>query len=66
MATYALLALLNPRQQFMVDKMATMAIRESSDMDASTDDDMELRQENMEDALDLGKRTITSRNNVDK
>ena len=46
--------------------MATMAIRESSDMDASTDDDMELRQENMEDALDLGKRTITSRNNVDK
>ena len=46
--------------------MATMAIRESSDMDASTEDDMELRQENMEDALDLGKRTIESKNKIDK
>jgi len=35
--TFATLATLNVRQQFIVDKMAHLLIRESSDLDESTD-----------------------------
>ena len=62
---WALLALLNTRQQFMVDKMATMVLRESSGMDEESDD-WELEQENMHDVLEHGKRSITSSNIVDQ
>ena len=61
---WALLALLNTRQQFMVDKMATMVLRESSGSDEESDD-RELEQENMPDVLEHGKRSITSSNIVD-
>ena len=40
--SFVALATLNRRQQFVADKMATMIIRESSDLDESTDDDFEL------------------------
>ena len=40
--TFAILATLNGRQRFMVDKMATMLIRESSDLNDSTSLDDEL------------------------
>ena len=66
LSTYSLLALLNPRQQSVVDKMATMAIRESSDLDTSTDDYAELNSRNEGDFLDVGRRTIQSNKRVDK
>lgn len=48
---WALLALLNTRQQFMVDKMASLVLHESSNMDDESDDE-ELGQENLPDVLE--------------
>ena len=42
MTTFTTLAALNGRQQYIADKMATKLIRESSDLDQSTEDDFEL------------------------
>ena len=50
----------------MVDKMATMALRESSDMDPSDQSDSDLEQENMADTLEHGKHSISSANIVDQ
>ena len=47
--TFATLALLSRRQQFIVDNLSTMLIRESSDFDDSTSDDGELNEENEPD-----------------
>ena len=47
--TFATLALLSRRQQFIVDNLSTMLIRESSDFDESTSDDEELNEENEPD-----------------
>ena len=41
----------------MADKMATMVIRESSDLDEGTEDDFELEQENVAD-VEEHSRTI--------
>ena len=46
LTTFNLLATMNARQSFIADKMATMIIRESSDLDGSTEEDFELEQEN--------------------
>ena len=43
------MATLNSSQQFVADKMARMLIRESSDLDISTEDDLELDHENFVD-----------------
>ena len=63
---YSLLALLSTRQQFMVDKMATMVLRESSDENRKDYGDLDLAQENLADALEHGKRSISSSNSVDQ
>ena len=65
LTAYALLSLLSTRQQFMVDKMATMVLRESTDMNQSTEEDLDLAQENLADVLEHGKRSISSSNSVD-
>ena len=49
----------------MVDKMATMVLRESSDFEKTHSEDLDLAQENVADALEHGKRSISSSNNVD-
>ena len=41
---YASTALMSSHQQFMTDKMSSMLIRESSDLDDGTSDDMELEE----------------------
>lgn len=46
LTTFNLLATMNARHSFIADKMATMIIRESSDLDGSTEEDFELEQEN--------------------
>ena len=47
--TFATLALLSRRQQFIGDNLSTMLMRESSDFDDSTSDDEELNEENEPD-----------------
>ena len=49
--TFTTLATLNASQRFVVDKMATMLIRESSDLDDSTSNDDELEQVNEFDVM---------------
>ena len=46
--------------------MATMALRESSDMEKSMETDLDLEQENMADTLEHGKNSISSANIVDQ
>ena len=41
---YASIALMSSHQRFMTDKMSSMLIRESSDLDDGTSDDMELEE----------------------
>mmetsp|Transcript_15901 Transcript_15901/g.20065 ORF Transcript_15901/g.20065 Transcript_15901/m.20065 type:complete len:180 (+) Transcript_15901:1292-1831(+) len=64
--SYMALAILNGRQQYLADKMATMLIRESSDFDESTDDDFELARENVLDITGHGKKIFNSANEVDR
>ena len=47
--TFATLALLSRRQQYIGDNLSTMLMRESSDFDDSTSDDEELNEENEPD-----------------
>ena len=47
--TFATLALLSRRQQYIGDNLSTMLMRESSDFDDSTSDDGELNEENEPD-----------------
>ena len=49
----------------MIDKMATMVMRESSDMKDSSEDDLDLGVENIVDALGHGKSSVRSSNKVD-
>ena len=65
LTAYALLSLLSTRQQFMVDKMATMVMRESSDFKSSDEEELDLGVENIADALEHGKHSIRSTNIVD-
>jgi len=57
---YAALALLSGRQQFIVDKMSNMLIRESSDLDESTDEDMDINQR-VPDTFNYGKKIFRSK-----
>lgn len=50
----------------MVDKMADMLIRESSDLDDSTSQDDELEQVNLADAQEYGKSIVHSNSIVDR
>ena len=50
----------------MVDKMATMVLRESSDENRKDYVDLDLAQENLADTLEHGKRSISSYNSVDQ
>ena len=49
LTTFATLASMSSRQKFVADKLATMIIRESSDLNDSSEDDFELEQENVDD-----------------
>ena len=49
----------------MVDKMATMMMRESSDFRSSSEEDLDLGLENIADTLDHGKYTVHSSNIID-
>jgi len=51
---------------FIVDKMSTMLVRDSSDLDDSTENDMELEQENVPDVQSHSEKIFTSSNGVDK
>jgi len=64
--TYATLATLNARQSFIVDQMAQLLIRESSDLGESTDSDMELLQENMKDVAHYSKTVFESKDSADR
>ena len=61
-----MLTLLTTRQQFVIDKMATMIMRESSDMKDSSEEDLDLGVENIVDALGHGKSSVRSSNKVDQ
>jgi len=50
----------------MTDKLSAMLIRESSDLDDDTDDDMELHQENLVDVQEVSKKLFTSQSEVDQ
>ena len=63
---YASLALLNGRQLFVTDGLSNMLIRESSDLDEETEDDMELAQENFADVQQMGTKIQHSLDPVDK
>ena len=65
LTTFAALASLNGRQQYMADKMSTLLIRESTDFDDSTEDDFELEQENVLDITEHGKRIFKSKDIID-
>ena len=49
----------------MIDKMATMVMRESSDMKDFSEEDLDLGVENIVDALEHGKSSVRSSNKVD-
>lgn len=49
----------------MTEKLSTLLIRESSDLDDDTDDDMELFEENLEDLQNQSKRLFTSQGEID-
>jgi len=55
---YASLALMSNHQRFMTDKMSSMLIRESSDLDDATSEDMELEQENLVDVQETGSKIL--------
>ena len=50
----------------MADKMATMVIRESSDLDQATDEDFELEQENVADVEEHSRTIFLSKDTVDR
>ena len=50
----------------MIDKMSNVLIRESSDLDQHTSDDMELDQENMDDVQQTASRMVQSANEIDQ
>ena len=54
----------NGKQKYVADKMSTMIIRESSDMDDQTEDDFELEQENMLDIQNHSRAIINSQDKV--
>ena len=60
LTTFTTLATLNGRQQYVADKMATKLIRESSDLDNSTEDDFELAQENVNDIEQHSRKIFKS------
>lgn len=64
--TFSNLATLNARQQFMVDKMSTMLIRESSDLNDRTDTDDELMQENVVDIEHHSRKIFLSKKKMDR
>ena len=63
---YATLSLLNGRQVFVTDKLSNMLIRESSDLDEYTEDDMELEQENFADVQQVSSKIQHSLDPIDK
>ena len=58
--TFTKFATLNLRQRFVVEKMETMLIRESSDLDDSTSEDDELEQVNEFDLMYHGRKIVSS------
>ena len=64
--TFATLALLNRRQQYIGDNLSTMLMRESSDFDDSTSDDGELNEENEPDIEEHSKKIFMSKDKVDQ
>ena len=53
--TFTSLAILSPKQRFAIDKMSTLLIKDESDLDLSTEHDMELDQENVPDPQHLSQ-----------
>ena len=66
LTTFTSLAALDGRQQYMVDKMANMLIRESSDLDEKTESDEELDQEKMQDVERHSRRIFNSNTAMDR
>ena len=58
---YAILTLLNGRQQYVIDNLSNMLMRESSDFDDSTDDDKELDLEKVPDVENHGSNIFKSK-----
>ena len=58
---YAILTLLNGRQQYVIDNLSNMLMRESSDFDDSTDDDKELDLEKVPDIENHGSNIFKSK-----
>ena len=66
LTSFATMATLDGRQQFIVDKMSTMIIRESSDLDESSEDDFELDQTNVLDIEQHSRTIFASTNDIDR
>jgi len=49
----------------LTDKLSTLLIRESSDLDDATEDDMELFEENFKDFRSHSKRLFASQSEID-
>ena len=60
------MALLNSRQQYMAEKMATMTIRESSDLDGSTEEEFVLDHENKFDFKYHNRNFEFSTSNIER
>ena len=63
---FAALVTLSGSQRYMVDKMATPLIRESSDPDDSTSSDEELDQVNYFDSRYEAQKMVASCDNIDR
>ena len=63
---FAALVTLSGNQRYMVDKMATPLIRESSDLDDSTSSDEELDQVNFFDSRYEAQKMVASSDNIDR
>ena len=67
LTTFATMALLNPEQRFVVDKMSTMVARESSDPEESSDNaDLELEQENVADVQKYSRQVFKEATPIDE
>ena len=62
--TFTTLSVFNSRQKYVADKMSTMIIRESSDLNDQTEDDFELEQENLLDIQNHSRTIFNSQNQV--
>ena len=66
LTSFTALATLNSRQQYVADKMSTMLIRESSDLDEDTDEDFELEMENQADVENHARTIFVSKSTIDR